>query len=83
MHETANVVREFAPRAQFDPELVYATLTAVTAGEIDTFRNPGSNDHIIHSEPTLRIGDHRPSKHGDLFGAQAGYPCALSCATRW
>lgn len=27
------------PRAQFDPEAVYATLTAVTAGEVDTFRN--------------------------------------------
>src|SRR3974377_1182365 len=27
------------PRGQFDPEPVYATLTAVAAGEIDTFRN--------------------------------------------
>jgi NAD(P)-dependent dehydrogenase (short-subunit alcohol dehydrogenase family) len=27
------------PRAQFDPEPVYATLTAVAAGEIDTYRN--------------------------------------------
>ena len=27
------------PRAQFDPEPVYATLTAVAAGEIDAFRN--------------------------------------------
>src|SRR5580658_9758737 len=27
------------PRAQFDPEPVYATMTAVTAGEIDTYRN--------------------------------------------
>ena len=27
------------PRAQFDPEPVYATLTAVAAGEVDTFRN--------------------------------------------
>ena len=27
------------PRAQFDPEPVYATLTAVAAGQIDTFRN--------------------------------------------
>ncbi len=27
------------PRAQFDPEPVYATMTAVAAGEIDTFRN--------------------------------------------
>jgi NAD(P)-dependent dehydrogenase (short-subunit alcohol dehydrogenase family) len=27
------------PRAQFDPEPAYATMTAVAAGEIDTFRN--------------------------------------------
>jgi NAD(P)-dependent dehydrogenase (short-subunit alcohol dehydrogenase family) len=27
------------PRAQFDPEAVYVTLTAVAAGEVDTYRN--------------------------------------------
>ncbi|MEU9451853.1 hypothetical protein [Streptomyces sp. NPDC048277] len=27
------------PRAQFDPEPVFATLTAVAAGEVDRFRN--------------------------------------------
>jgi NAD(P)-dependent dehydrogenase (short-subunit alcohol dehydrogenase family) len=27
------------PRAQFDPEPVYATLTAVAAGEVDAYRN--------------------------------------------
>ncbi|MFF2546533.1 SDR family oxidoreductase [Kitasatospora sp. NPDC058063] len=27
------------PRAQFDPEVVYATLTAVAAGEVDSYRN--------------------------------------------
>jgi hypothetical protein len=27
------------PRAQFDPEPVYATMTAIAAGEIDTYRN--------------------------------------------
>jgi NAD(P)-dependent dehydrogenase (short-subunit alcohol dehydrogenase family) len=27
------------PRAQFDPEPVYATMTAVAAGEMDTYRN--------------------------------------------
>ncbi|MFE4413607.1 SDR family oxidoreductase [Streptomyces sp. NPDC056821] len=27
------------PRAQFDPEAVYATLTSVAAGEVDSFRN--------------------------------------------
>jgi len=28
-----------APRAQFDPEAVYATMTAVIAGEVETYRN--------------------------------------------
>src|SRR5215470_4259586 len=27
------------PRAQFDPEAVYATMTAVAAGEVDSYRN--------------------------------------------
>jgi hypothetical protein len=27
------------PRAQFDPEPVYATMTAIAAGEIDDYRN--------------------------------------------
>ena len=27
------------PRAQFDPEAVYVTMTAVAAGEVDTYRN--------------------------------------------
>jgi NAD(P)-dependent dehydrogenase (short-subunit alcohol dehydrogenase family) len=27
------------PRAKLDPEAVYATMTAVAAGEIDTYRN--------------------------------------------
>jgi hypothetical protein len=27
------------PRAQFDPEEVYATMTAVAAGEVDAYRN--------------------------------------------
>ncbi|GAB3838033.1 SDR family NAD(P)-dependent oxidoreductase [Dactylosporangium cerinum] len=27
------------PRAQFDPEPVYATMTAVAAGDVDTYRN--------------------------------------------
>jgi NAD(P)-dependent dehydrogenase (short-subunit alcohol dehydrogenase family) len=30
------------PRAQFDPEPVYATMTAVAAGEVDTYRKPKS-----------------------------------------
>ncbi len=31
---------EFAfPRAQFNPEPVYVTMTAVAAGEVDTYRN--------------------------------------------
>jgi hypothetical protein len=27
------------PRPQFDPEAVFATMTAVAAGEVDTYRN--------------------------------------------
>jgi len=27
------------PRAQFDPEPLYATMTAVAAGEVDSYRN--------------------------------------------
>src|SRR6202008_1593804 len=27
------------PRAQYNPEAVYATMTAVAAGEVDTYRN--------------------------------------------
>ncbi len=40
-------------RAQFDPEPVYATLTAVAAGEIDTFRNLEPKSMIDESKKNM------------------------------
>src|ERR1700753_4133536 len=51
------------PRAQFDPEAVYVTLTAVAAGEVDTYRNlePKSmleeTKHLIEAPWTKKIRD--------------------------
>jgi NAD(P)-dependent dehydrogenase (short-subunit alcohol dehydrogenase family) len=51
------------PRAQFDPEPVYATLTALAAGEIDSYRNlePQSmlaeTKHNMEAPWTRRIRD--------------------------
>src|SRR5580693_9068277 len=51
------------PRAQFDPEPVYATMTAVAAGEIDTYRNlePKSmleeTKHLIEAPWNKKIKD--------------------------
>jgi short-subunit dehydrogenase len=51
------------PRAQFDPEPVYATLTAVAAGEVDTYRNlePKSmleeTKHLIDAPWSKKIRD--------------------------
>jgi NAD(P)-dependent dehydrogenase (short-subunit alcohol dehydrogenase family) len=51
------------PRAQFDPEPVYATMTAVAAGEIDSYRNlePKSmleeTKHNIEAPWTKKIRD--------------------------
>ncbi len=42
-------------RAQFDPEPVYATLTAVAAGEIDTFRNLEPKSMIDESKKNMDI----------------------------
>ena len=41
------------PRAQFDPEPVYATMTAVAAGEIDTFRNLEPKSMIIETKSNI------------------------------
>lgn len=41
------------PRAQFDPEPVYATMTAVAAGEIDTFRNLEPKSLIEETKKTM------------------------------
>jgi short-subunit dehydrogenase len=41
--EVATIVFDYTklafPRAQFDPEAVYATMTAVAAGEVESYRN--------------------------------------------
>jgi NAD(P)-dependent dehydrogenase (short-subunit alcohol dehydrogenase family) len=51
------------PRAQFDPEPVYATMTAVAAGEVDSYRNlePKSmldeTKHLVEAPWTKKIRD--------------------------
>jgi len=41
------------PRAQFDPEPVYATMTAVAAGEINTFRNLEPKSMIAETKSNM------------------------------
>jgi len=41
------------PRAQFDPEPVYATMTAVAAGEIDTYRNLEPTSMIAETKSNM------------------------------
>jgi NAD(P)-dependent dehydrogenase (short-subunit alcohol dehydrogenase family) len=43
------------PRAQFDPEAVYATLTAVAAGEVDSYRNLEPKSMIDETEHLQQI----------------------------
>src|SRR5580693_1266173 len=43
------------PRAQFDPEPVYATMTAVAAGEVDTYRNLEPKSLIDETEHLQRV----------------------------
>src|SRR5580693_1842435 len=43
------------PRAQFDPEPVYATLTAVAAGEVDSYRNLEPKSLIDETEHLQRV----------------------------
>jgi hypothetical protein len=43
------------PRAQFDPEAVYATLTAVAAGEVDSYRNLEPKSLIKETEHLQQI----------------------------
>jgi NAD(P)-dependent dehydrogenase (short-subunit alcohol dehydrogenase family) len=43
------------PRAQFDPEAVYATLTAVAAGEVDNYRNLEPKSMIGETEHLQQI----------------------------
>lgn len=41
------------PRAQFEPEPVYASMTAVAAGEIDTFRNLEPKSMIAETKSNM------------------------------
>jgi NAD(P)-dependent dehydrogenase (short-subunit alcohol dehydrogenase family) len=41
------------PRAQFDPEPVYVTMTAVAAGEIDTYRNLEPKSMIAETKSNM------------------------------
>ena len=43
------------PRAQFDPEPVYATLTAVAAGEVDSYRNLEPKSMLKETEQLQQI----------------------------
>lgn len=43
------------PRAQFDPEPVYATLTAVAAGEVDSYRNLEPKSMLAETEHLQQI----------------------------
>ena len=52
------------PRAQFDPEPVYATLTAVAAGEIDAFRNLEPKSMLEETKANIEAPWHRKIRDG-------------------
>jgi NAD(P)-dependent dehydrogenase (short-subunit alcohol dehydrogenase family) len=52
------------PRAQFDPEPVYATMTAVAAGEIDTFRNLEPKSMIAETKSNMEAPSNRKVTDG-------------------
>jgi NAD(P)-dependent dehydrogenase (short-subunit alcohol dehydrogenase family) len=52
------------PRAQFDPEPVYATMTAVAAGELDTFRNLEPKSMLKETKDNIEAPWHRKIKDG-------------------
>jgi NAD(P)-dependent dehydrogenase (short-subunit alcohol dehydrogenase family) len=52
------------PRAQFDPEPVYATMTAVAAGEIDTYRNLEPKSMLEETKKNIEAPWHRKTKDG-------------------
>src|SRR5271157_4510038 len=73
------------PRAQFDPEPVYATMTAVAAGEIDTYRNLEPKSMIPETKSNIEtvwdkkiregLGT-RPSAVQDSFNMKPETPVA-------
>ena len=52
------------PRAQFDPEPVYATMTAVAAGEIDTYRNLEPKSMLAETKNNIEAPWNKKVKDG-------------------
>jgi NAD(P)-dependent dehydrogenase (short-subunit alcohol dehydrogenase family) len=52
------------PRAQFDPEPVYVTMTAVAAGEIDNFRNLEPKSMISETKSNIEAPWNRKATDG-------------------
>jgi NAD(P)-dependent dehydrogenase (short-subunit alcohol dehydrogenase family) len=52
------------PRAQFDPEPVYATMTAVAAGEIDAYRNLEPKSMIAETKSNIEAPWNKKVKEG-------------------
>ena len=52
------------PRAQFDPEPVYVTMTAVAAGEIDTYRNLEPKSMLEETKSNMEAPWNRKTKDG-------------------
>ena len=59
------------PRAQFDPEPVYATMTAVAAGEIDTYRNLEPKSMLAETKAISRLSGIKRSETASGRGHQA------------
>ena len=52
------------PRAQFDPEPVYSTMTAVAAGEIDTYRNLEPKSMLAETKHNIEAPWNKKVKDG-------------------
>jgi NAD(P)-dependent dehydrogenase (short-subunit alcohol dehydrogenase family) len=52
------------PRAQFNPEPVYATMTAVAAGEVDTYRNLEPKSMIEETKRLIEAPWHKKTTDG-------------------
>jgi NAD(P)-dependent dehydrogenase (short-subunit alcohol dehydrogenase family) len=52
------------PRAQFDPEPVYVTMTAVAAGEIDTYRNLEPKSMLAETKSNIEAPWHKRVRDG-------------------
>lgn len=68
------------PRAQYDPEPVYATLTAVAAGEVETFRNLEPKSMVEETKKNIdavwdkKIKDGLGSRHKQVKESYAMKP---------